>query len=81
MRHPAGPGIGGNLRESCHYESQSPECAHPQGPMDHNPPDEDWNDEHQVGRQPVVVRIGSPSTNETISPRSSTQNKIHQSKA
>ena len=73
MRYPAGPGIGGNLRESCHHESQSPECPHPKRPMDHNPPDEDWNDEHQVGRQPIVVRIGSPSTNETISPRSSTQ--------
>ena len=48
--------------------------------MDHNPPDEDWNDEHQVGRQPVVVRIGSPGTNETISPRSSTQTKSTRAK-
>src|SRR5262249_30249626 len=43
MRHPAGPGIGGSLRESCHYESQYPECARPKRAMGHHPPDENRN--------------------------------------
>ena len=60
---------GGNLRESCYYENRNSRLRVPKT-FDGlpTPPNENWNDEHQVGRQPVVVRrIGSPSTNETVS--------------
>ena len=43
MRYPAGPGICGDLRQSCQDESQSPDCTYPNCPLDQNPPDEDGN--------------------------------------
>src|SRR5512134_632143 len=69
------------LCEHDRQESHKSEHAHSHTLTNEHPRNEDGKDEHEIGGQPVVIRSGGTCTYETISPRSSTRDKIFQRKA
>src|SRR5688572_13233656 len=79
MRDPSRSRVSGHLRSPCHNEAQEAKAALSYGPISETPCYEDWNDQHQIGREPVVVGRRSPSADNAISPGAAPRDKVLES--